>query len=99
MAKFPAEDIHVESAERLLRKHRALAHIRVRKRADTIVLESGPKDDPVPHARLRRVTAQCWSLEMPTHAGRWQPTPDRAPIQQVIATLVDNYPWALTPIA
>ena len=98
MAKFPAEDIHLESAERLVREHRALAHIRVRKRSDTIVLESGPKNDPVPHARLRRVTAQWWTVEMPTRAGRWEPTPIRAPLQEAISSLVTDYPWVLTPI-
>lgn len=29
-----------------------------------IILESGPEEDPVAHARLRRVTSQWWTLEM-----------------------------------
>lgn len=98
MPKLAADQIHVETAERLLRAHRDLRHVRVRKRADTIILESGPKDDPVPHARLRRATAQWWTLEMPTHTGRWEPTPVRVPIEEAIATLITDYPWTLTDI-
>ena len=99
MPKLSADEIHAETIERLLRENRALAHIRVRRRGDTLVLESGPTDDPLPHARLQRATLQWWTLEMPTHTGRWESTPTRAPLQQAFATLVAQYPWALTPIA
>jgi hypothetical protein len=99
VAKFPADEIHVETATLFLRKQRKLAHLRVRKRGDTIIIESGPKNDPVAHARLRRVTGQSWTLEMPSHVGRWEPTPISAPLQQALTTLVQQFPWTLTPIA
>lgn len=98
MPKLSADEIHIETAERLLRAHRELRHLRVRKRADTVIVESGPKDDPVPHARLRRASVQWWTLEMPTHTGRWELTPIRAGLEQVLTTLINDYPWALTPI-
>jgi hypothetical protein len=44
------------------------------------------------------VTAQWWTLEMPTHTGRWEPTTFRAPLQQLLSTLVHDFPWTLTPI-
>jgi hypothetical protein len=99
MAKFPADEFDVEVADAFLRRHRKLAHVRVRKRGDLIILESGPKNDPVPHARVRRVTSQWWTLEMPSHMGRWDPTPIRAPLDKVLQTLVQEFPWTLTPIA
>ena len=99
MPKLSADELHAETVERLLRANRALAHVRLRKRGDAITLESGPKDDPVAHARLRRVTAQWSTLEMPTHARRWERTPLRAPLSQVVTTLISEYPWTLTQLA
>jgi hypothetical protein len=46
----------------------------VRKRGDLIILESGSEDDPVAHARLRRVTSQWWTLEMGI-TGKWSALP------------------------
>jgi hypothetical protein len=59
---------------------------------DTLVLESGPKDDVIPHARRRCVTVPRWTPEIPTHFGRWETTPMRAPLQEVLATLVQTSP-------
>lgn len=73
-------------------------HIRVRKRGDLIILESGPQDDPVAHARLRRVTSQWWTLEMGI-AGKWERTPFRAPRRELLQMLVDQFPWVLAKIA
>ena len=70
-----------------------------RKRGDTLTLVSGPEHDPVAHARLRKVTRQWWTLEMPTHTGRWDKTGLRAPRTEVLQALVQQFPWTLTPIA
>ena len=98
MAKHPADEIDVDGTEAFLRE-RGLDHLRVRKRGDTLTLLSGPDDDPVPHARLRKVSRQWWRLEMPTHTGRWDNTGLRAPRTEVLQTLVEQFPWTLTPIA
>ena len=70
----------------------------LRKRGDLVVIESGPKDDPIPHARLRRVTKQWWTLEMPTHTGRWQKTGLRGQRLAVLQSLVDDFGWMLAPL-
>lgn len=98
MVKYPADEIDVDGTEAFLRQH-GLEHLRVRKRGDTLTLLSGPDNDPIPHARLRRVSSQWWSLEMPTHTGRWDRTPLRAPRLAVLTALVEQFPWTLTPIA
>jgi hypothetical protein len=36
---------------------------------------------------------------MATHTGRWERTPFRATLDQLVNTVVDNFPWTLTPIA
>ena len=73
-----------------------LEGIYARKRGDLVVIESGHRG-PIPHARLRRISAQSWSLEMATHTARWQPTPDRGPLLALLKRLVERYPWILAP--
>lgn len=64
-----------------------------------VVIESGPKDDPVTHARLIRDGVSLWILEIADHRGRWGPTGLRAPRDQVIDKLVGEFGWVLTDIA
>ena len=95
MTKHKASAADAKGASDLLAKHRDLKHLRVRHRADVLTIESGPHDDPISHARLRRAAANLWGLEMPTHTGRWEPVPVRGAIEGVIATLVDDFGWTL----
>jgi hypothetical protein len=37
-----------------------LDHVRARRRADLLTLESGPKEDPIPHTRFRRIGVNKW---------------------------------------
>jgi hypothetical protein len=97
MPKLAADDIDLWGAQDFLARH-SLAHLRVRKHADLLVLESGSAHDPFPRARLRRVTKQYWSLEMPTHSGRWQKTPFRGPRNDVLTTLIESLPWMIQPL-
>jgi hypothetical protein len=75
-----------------------LKHLRVRRRADLLTLESGPAADPVRHARLRRVTVHYWTLECATHTGRWEKTGFRGPMAEMLEVLTSTIPWVLTPI-
>ena len=77
---------------------RGFRHLRARHRADLITIESGPAKDPWPHARLRRVGAHLWQLEMATHTGRWEPTPLRGLQEQLLSMLVDKFGWTLQSI-
>lgn len=97
MAKFRAEDYHRDSVQAFLGKEPTLAHLRVRRRADLLTIESGQEDRPILHARFRRVTVQYWRLEMATHMGRWEPTPIRGPLEEVLALLVRDFGWVLDP--
>lgn len=97
MAKYPADEFDVDGTEAFLRQ-KGLDHLRIRKRGDTLTLVSGPENDQIAHARLRKVSNQWWTLEMPTHTGRWDKTGLRAPRLDVLTALVDQFPWTLTPI-
>jgi hypothetical protein len=92
-----ADDFHVAVVRECLEDHDGLEHLRARRRADLITLESGPKDDPIPHARLRRVAAQTWTVECATHNGRWERTGIRGPLADMIELLVSTLPWIVAP--
>ena len=60
MPKLQAETEHAEAiASRLAA--RGLPHLRTRKYRELVIIESGPKDEPIAHARLRRDTVQYWT--------------------------------------
>lgn len=93
MAKFHADELDVDEVETLLEEHR-LKHVRVRRRADTLTLVEG-NTDPIPLARLRRVTSQFWTLDMPTHTGKWQHVPARDTLLELVRLLITDFGWAL----
>ena len=97
MPKFQAEEGHVDIVREALAAQR-LAHLRVRRRGDLVIIESGPKQEPIAHARFRRVTAHLWRMEMATHTGRWQPTPLRDQLQCLIEMLINAFSWILTQV-
>jgi len=97
MPKFPPDPLVQFSLESSIEKHK-LNHLRVRTRGDLLVIESGPKSNPVPHIRLRRATRQWYTLEIATHTGRWERVPIRARANELFQTVIQQFPWALTPI-
>lgn len=98
MPKYRVEESTASYVATLLHKHPELQHLRTRRRADLVTIESGPTEDPIPHARLRQDTVHLWILEMPTHQGRWEKTPLRMTLESLIEALVGEFPWSLTPI-
>jgi hypothetical protein len=61
-------------------------------------VESGPNDDPIAHARFRRVAPRIWDLDMATHTGRWQPSGERGALAAIVETLINDFAWTLTRI-
>jgi hypothetical protein len=76
-------------------KARRLAHLRCRARAGAIIIESGPKKDPLPHIRLKKLTGTAWSVEEFSHTGRWSPLPIQAPLPDALAAVVADFSWLL----
>jgi hypothetical protein len=97
MAKLHAEPEHAEVVESRLAA-RGLPHLRARKRGELVIIESGPEDDPIAHARLRRDTVQYWRLEIATHTGRWEKTGIRGTLNDLLELLVTEFPWTVAPI-
>ncbi len=96
MPKLPTS-FFVGDVQRQLHQYDGLGHLRVRARGDLLTIESGPEQDPTPHARLRQDTVHLWRLEMATHSGRWEPTPFRDTATNLVATLVEQFGWTLAP--
>ena len=99
MPKVPAEDSHLDQVTQVFATYDGLEHLRVRRRADLVVVESGQAEDPIPHARFRRIAAHLWVLEMATHTGRWQPSGARGSLEPLVETLINDFGWTLSPIA
>ncbi|MBK7399701.1 MAG: hypothetical protein IPJ34_26475 [Myxococcales bacterium] len=99
MPKHVADELQAVSLADLIGRQPELVHIRVRRHGVLLILESGPKDDPVAHARFRRLGAHIWRLEMSTHTGGWEATPFRGQIEILLEALITDFPWTLTPIA
>jgi hypothetical protein len=93
-----AQPHHATQVERLLHR-RGGAHLRARTRGPAVLVESGPSAAPVKHFRLRRDTVHLWRLDMATHSGRWEPTPFRAQIDQLVTAVIDDFPWTIASIA
>src|SRR5262249_48743394 len=68
---IPATDIDVSKVTTFL-KGAGLNQLRCRRRADTLVIESGPAGDTTPHVRLRKLGANIWATDTATHTGRWE---------------------------
>jgi hypothetical protein len=98
MPKILAEDGHVEQVTQAFATYEGLEHLRVRRRADLVVVESGEAQDPIPHARFRRVGANLWMLEMATHTSRWQPSGVRGVLDRLIEALIQDFGWTLSRI-
>jgi hypothetical protein len=94
----PAAEAHHATRVQTLLHQRGAAHLRVRKRGVAVIVESGRTTGPVHHFRLRRDTVHLWRLDMATHTGRWEPTPFRAQLDELVAMVVEAFPWTLTPI-
>ncbi|MBA3545023.1 MAG: hypothetical protein H0T76_00925 [Nannocystis sp.] len=90
-----ATDDDVGGVETVLRRFPELAHLRVRRRAALLTIESGEPNDPLAHARLRRVAVKTWQLEIANHMGRWEPTPLCDSRDAIIETLVRDFGWTL----
>jgi len=77
---------------------RGQTHTRVRAHADLLVVESGSEADVVPHVRFRRQGVHIWTLELPSHTGRWDKTPFSGPMEAMLDALEHEIPWVLASV-
>ena len=94
---FTVDEEHLDKVLEHLAQFEGLDHVRARRRTDLLTLESGPKDDVVPHTRFRRVGVHRWQIEMPLKGGGWDRTPFRGQLIEVLDAVISQFPWMLAP--
>ena len=93
-----AEFYHPDTVEDFLHE-RGHTHLRARKRGAAVIVESGPKDDPIKHFRVRRDTVHLWMLDFADHRGKWERTPFRDQLQALLTQVVELFPWTIADYA
>lgn len=73
-------------------------HLRTRVVGKSVVIESGAADDPIPHARLMRLSDENWRIDFPKSSGRWELTPYKGPRGNLVAEIHQNAPWTLASL-
>jgi len=74
---------------------RGLDHLRARKYGSAVIVESGPAGDAIKHFRVRRDTVHLWLLDFADHRGKWERTPFRAQLEELLETVVETLPWTV----
>jgi hypothetical protein len=72
-----------------------LAHLRVKKYGKSLMLMSGPEHDAQKHARFGHIAGSTWGLSFPRHTGKWEKTPFTGTLDDLLDTLVTNFPFYL----
>jgi hypothetical protein len=96
--KLRADETDAEELRRQIARHAGLAHLRVRRHGDALIVESGPAGEPVRHLRLRRETAQRWRLDIANHRDQWESAGESGPLPKLVDLVVTAYPWTLEKI-
>ena len=95
---FSVEEHHTEEVLEHLAEYDGLEHVRARRRADLLTLESGPKDDVVPHTRFRRVgVRRLAESRCPLIGSEWDRTSLRGQLAESVELVVTQFPWMLAP--
>ena len=65
----------------------------------SVRIESGSRDEPLRHLRLRRETVHLWRLDIAGRRGRWESTPLRGNLDSLITAVTRDFAWVRTPLA
>lgn len=95
MSGYSHEEAAIDWLHEHFRGKDTLGHLRARKRARVVTVESGPATDPISHVRFRRDTVSLWLLEMPTHDGRWEVTPYRDRLSTLMELVETEFYWMI----
>lgn len=98
MSEFGPEAMAIDWLRREFSTVEGWSHLRARRRGRVVTVESGPKGDAVPHVRFRRDTVHPWWLEMPASRNRWEKTPYRATLDDLIGLIKTQFPWTLAKL-
>lgn len=78
---------------------RGFKHLRARKRGPAVIVESGPKKGAIKHIRVRRDTVHLWLVDIANHRGKWERTPFRGLLDEVLGLVAETFPWVLSDVS
>ncbi|WP_373894351.1 hypothetical protein ACUL41_00245 [Virgibacillus natechei] len=78
-------------------ERKGFIHLNVRKHGDHLVIYSTEDGEKVNRARLTKVTAQYYQIGMADHRGRWESTPFRGTMEEMVTLLTTDFNFALAP--
>ncbi|TFJ92656.1 hypothetical protein [Lentibacillus salicampi] len=78
-------------------ERKGFTHLNVRKHGNHLVIYSVEDDEKVNRARLTKVTAQYYQLGMADHRGKWESTPFRGTMDEMVTLLTNDFAFALAP--
>ena len=90
-------DDALEDLKELLEQHQDLSHINARKYRNTLVLQSGKKEELINHARFDHVDASLWELSFPQHTGCWERTHIFDTLKNLFHQLINDFSFYLHP--
>jgi len=93
-----AESYHPGQVEDLLHGL-GFEHLRAKKRGAAVIVESGTTDDAIKHIRVRRDTVHLWLVDIADHRGRWQRTPFRGLLDDVLTLVAETFPWVVADLS
>lgn len=97
MPKLQVDSYQAETLQELLHKKGA-THLRTRKYGIKIIVESGTQRQRHKHMRFVRSTVHLWHVEFADHRGRWERTPFRDTMDNIVSMVFDDFPWMMADI-
>ena len=97
MHKPKASDFDLDRLQDMLERQDGLGHLTVRKYGAHLILESEGQDGSRKHARFTAVSRQYWTIGFPDHRGRWEKTPYRGTLREMLDLTMTAFPWMLVP--
>ena len=89
-----ADSVDQANLADLVQRHGGLEHLQVRRHGASLILYTIWQEEKVSRARLTAVSRTRWRLDMPTRAGRWEPTDWMGSLVTVFAVLTGELaPW------
>jgi len=76
-------------------KKKRLTHLRARRRADLVVVESGPAKNPIAHVRFRRVCRPSLRARVRHSHRPMAATGFDGSLDDLLDTLMSAFPWVL----
>lgn len=74
---------------------KGFTHLHVSKRGNSLVVYSKDGTESVNRSRLTLVGQKQYQLSMADHTGRWEPTPYKGNLEEMITMLTEEFSFAL----